>query len=172
MKKRLNFPLSIALFFFFSCSSSESSERKDSTVVSQKLQAGLEFQWDIQLISTTGNLDEKNTSVVKLIVKRGNLRDTLLIGKFNSPLQVADTVSSAWAEAPEKTIAVLTGWWAGAGDHIFLVDEGGGNYLIKWQEVDEESGSLPVKDFQKITIPIHSDWVPVQIEIAEKDTRC
>jgi hypothetical protein len=150
------------LFFMSSCSSDVADNNNITTdtastdLIINKTdtvsESDISFDWDIKLYSTTNSADELNASRINIIVVRGTQRDTLNVGKFSSPVEMAEKTLPVWANAPAQTIAVLSGWWAGAGDNLFLVKSTNDKYFIKWQPVSEE-GELPAENLKQIIVP-------------------
>jgi uncharacterized Zn-finger protein len=64
----------------------------------------------------------------------------------NSKVKVADILNcetfdkAAYEQnqIPAKAIAAVGGWWAGAGDYLYIIEEGG-NYVVKKGAIAEES---------------------------------
>ena len=44
-------------------------------------------------------------------------------------------------QIPAEAIAACGGWWAGAGDYFYILDDGNNNYTIMQGAIDEESTS-------------------------------
>ncbi|MCF8247633.1 MAG: hypothetical protein K9J37_11915 [Saprospiraceae bacterium] len=67
----------------------------------------------------------------------------------NSKVKVADILNcenlgkDAYEQnqIPAKAIAAVGGWWAGGGDYLYIIEEGG-NYVVKKGAIFEESENM------------------------------
>lgn len=83
-------------------------------------------------------------------------RHEVFLQMGNSKVKVADILNcellgkDAYAQnqIPPTAIAAVGGWWAGAGDYLYIIEEGG-KYLVKKGSIAEESEN---NDFGYTTI--------------------
>lgn len=73
-------------------------------------------------------------------------RHEVFLQMGSSKVKVADILnceilakdSYAQNQIPPTAIAAVGGWWAGAGDYLYIIEEGG-NYVVKQGYIAEES---------------------------------
>lgn len=112
-----------------------------SSAIHSDFKERISFEWLLEFPYDSGYVGDITCTDVSIFINREN-REKIFIGRFFSPMEEYgyENKNNLWEKTYPNTISHLSGWWGGAGDDIFLIQQSDTSYLIKWVSVDEGSG--------------------------------